>query len=349
MYSPGWWPTKGDPAKSEYTGAEACAICHGDISQLQNTTAMYHAGMRASESTILTQHAPLTFQEGSYSYLIEKTALGVTYSARNSIGSDSVPAVWAFGNGQTGQTYLLKMEDTYIESRLSYYTSLNALAITTGHSEAIRSNLKEALGHQLSPYTAQLCFSCHTTEAVMSGDFEPEQSIPGITCEACHGPGARHVAAMTTGDERQAAKFIINPASLSPIDSVDFCGACHRTWSDVALFMPANLGLIAVRFQPYRLEMSRCWGKSGDARIACISCHDPHKPLVRETKEYDVKCLACHRVMGRAYSGATALACRVSNSNCVSCHMPRYEVPQAHAVFTDHDIRIVRGTGLFIK
>jgi formate-dependent nitrite reductase cytochrome c552 subunit len=32
----------------------------------------------------------------------------------------------------------------------------------------------------------------------------------------------------------------------------------------------------------------------------------------------------------------------VSVGNCVSCHMPKYEVPQSHTIFTDHYIRVVR-------
>jgi hypothetical protein len=37
-----------------------------------------------------------------------------------------------------------------------------------------------------------------------------------------------------------------------------------------------------------------------------------------------------------------APACKVSISNCVSCHMPKYEIPQTHASFTDHYIRVVQ-------
>jgi hypothetical protein len=342
MYSQGWWPTKGDPPAKEYVGEVACAKCHGDISVLQSTTPMYHAGTQASRSAILTQHPAISFQEGSYTYSFQKIGANVTYTANDGVSSDSRPVAWAFGNGEIGQTYLLKKNDRYIESRLSYYTAPNALDITTGHSEKAPADLREALGHELSFDTAQRCFSCHTTASTTSGAFEPEKAVPGITCEACHGPGAKHVAAMNTGHERQAAATITNPGSLSPADSVDFCGACHRTSSDVTVFMPANPGVIAVRFQPYRLEKSRCWGKAADPRITCIACHDPHKPLVREMVAYDAKCLTCHRSIGQSASGATATACKVSTSNCVSCHMPKYEIPQTHASFTDHDIRIVR-------
>jgi len=54
---------------------------------------------------------------------------------------------------------------------------------------------------------------------------------------------------------------------------VDYCGSCHRTWWDVTL--DESPGLKSLRFQPYRLENSRCWGK-GDARLTCVACHDPH-------------------------------------------------------------------------
>jgi len=37
-----------------------------------------------------------------------------------------------------------------------------------------------------------------------------------------------------------------------------------------------------------------------------------------------------------------ARGCKVSTGNCVRCHMPKYTLPQMHAAFTDHDIRIVR-------
>jgi formate-dependent nitrite reductase cytochrome c552 subunit len=32
----------------------------------------------------------------------------------------------------------------------------------------------------------------------------------------------------------------------------------------------------------------------------------------------------------------------VAKANCVTCHMPKIELPGAHARFTDHQIRIAR-------
>ena len=49
------------------------------------------------------------------------------------------------------------------------------------------------------------------------------------------------------------------------------------------------------------------------------------------------KCQACH---GGGKAGAKA--CPVSKSKCVSCHMPKIELPGAHYKFSDHRIRIVK-------
>jgi hypothetical protein len=147
---------------------------------------------------------------------------------------------------------------------------------------------------------------------------------------------------MSMEPEAKGATEILDPARLDPVDSVDFCGACHHTWQDVVTNGFVNTGQFNVRLAPYRLENSRCWGK-GDARLTCIACHDPHKPLVRDAASYDISCLRCHVLRGeKRLAGRTGAACPVAVRDCVTCHMPRYEPLGLHYRFTDHWIRIVR-------
>lgn len=346
LEDPGWWPTKGDAARNQYVGSESCTPCHQAIAALQHATPMFHAAVPATQSAILISHPRIEFREGDFAYSLSRTPELVKYSASMAEDSRAANATWAMGAGEIGQTYILEKDGTYIEGRLTYYTALNALDITPGHSAQLPGGLEEALGHPLDGGTARHCFSCHTTGAVTSRVFDAAKATPGVTCEACHGPGARHVAAMKSLDYKNISATIVNPIHLAPSDSVDFCGACHRTWSDVAVEMPTYIGKMSLRFQPYRLEKSRCWKEGADARITCIGCHDPHQPLVRESTAYDAKCLACHAPKAKIPAGMPAgHVCKVASSNCVSCHMPKYEVPQAHAKFTDHDIRVVRTAG----
>jgi hypothetical protein len=339
----GWWPTKGDSPRSDYVGTAACKQCHGKIAASQETTPMYHAGVRAPDSQILKEHDRLEFQEAGYRYSLVPGASEVTYSVSDGAHSTIGAVDWAFGAGEIGQTYLLQKDGFYTEGRLSYYSNLGGLDVTIGQAADAPLELVKTFGRKMTHDAAQHCFGCHTTASVASGVFEPEKATPGLGCEACHGPGAAHVAAAKAQSFVKASASIVNPGHLSASDSVDFCGACHRTWADVATQMPTNGGALSVRFQPYRLQKSRCWENNGDAVITCIACHDPHQPLVRGALSYDAKCLACHFTRGRPLrQKATAPACKVSTSKCVSCHMPKYEVPQAHASFTDHYIRVVR-------
>lgn len=339
---PGWWPTKGDAPRTQYVGSETCKSCHGNIADLQQTTPMFHAGARATEAPILKGQPQLTFHELGFTYSLSRDTAGVTFSVSDGTQQSTAPVAWAFGAGEYGQTYILEKNGTYTESRLSYYTSLNALDITPGQSSTTPLKVEEALGKKLDAETAESCFRCHTSEAVTARTLDTTNAIPGVTCESCHGPGAQHVAAMRNQDYEDGPATITNPKYLSPSDSVDFCGACHRTWADVAMDMPSNMGAARVRFQPYRLEMSRCWGNGDDARITCIACHDPHQPLVHDLSAYDAKCLACHSANARSTTHSAAKTCKVGAIRCASCHMPKMEVPEAHATFTDHDIRIVR-------
>jgi predicted CXXCH cytochrome family protein len=133
-----------------------------------------------------------------------------------------------------------------------------------------------------------------------------------ITCERCHGADP-HSGALK---------------NLSAEATSDFCGQCHRTWAQIAANGPR--GIENIRFQPYRLANSKCYDTS-DRRIRCTACHDPHRAIETSTTAYDGKCAACHS------------SCRAGQSrDCVSCHMPRLELPAAHQKFTDHRIRVVK-------
>jgi hypothetical protein len=116
--------------------------------------------------------------------------------------------------------------------------------------------------------------------------------------------------------------------------AANFCGQCHRTWAEIA--MQPNPSIANIRFQPYRLTGSKCYDPD-DVRISCLACHDPHQEVSSQTAGYDSKCQACH---GGAKAGAKA--CRVAKKECVTCHMPKLELPGAHHKFSDHRIRVVK-------
>jgi hypothetical protein len=307
---------------------------------------MAHAASKASETEVLQSEPKLRFSTPPFQTVIASDRVSSIYTVSGSGESISGRLLWSMGAGVKGQTFILSYLGILFESQLSYFPSIGGLDITPEHPRGTPQYLESAFGAPQSDKAAQQCFACHTTASTVRRQFDPDRATPGVTCEACHGPGSRHAKAMQAKQFKTGMEAILDPGSFAPVELVDFCGACHRAPLDVTSakdFTPLN-----IRFQPYRLSKSRCWSRP-DPRITCVACHNPHEPLVRDSGFYDAKCLACHSAgaANAAIEGPHSphpgklSTCPVSTEGCVTCHMPKYPVPQFHGSFTDHDIRIV--------
>ncbi len=333
---------------AKYSGPEACVKCHQEESH-QHATAMGRALEPVATSEILRAHPRLTFRTGPYSYEVVRRGDQTFYTVTDGKDTISEPILYSFGQGKAGQTYIFRHNGTFYESHLSFYRDVGALDFTIGYPRDVPSSLDEAAGRAISMDEARHCFACHGTGAAYGNQLELDRLIPGVTCEACHGPGVDHIAAM------QAKKFqnerIFNPGGMGADElAQEFCGSCHRSAEQVSSNKLLR-GLISVRFQPYRIFTSRSHDPD-DKRMACTACHNPHENPVQDMAFYDAKCFACHRSSQSLKSAATAKAetkegrtskpCPVAQRLCVSCHMPKVEFPGSHFKFTDHRIRIAK-------
>ncbi|HYG81130.1 MAG TPA: cytochrome c3 family protein, partial [Pyrinomonadaceae bacterium] len=291
----------------------------------------------------------LTFRSGPYTYTIERRGDQSIYTVTDGKQTISAPILYAFGQGKAGQTYLFVRDGAFQESRVSFYKKIKGLDWTIGYEREPPPTLEEAVGRTVSTDEARNCFGCHTTAGVSGNQLQLEKMMPGVSCEACHGPGADHVAAMEAKDLKN--KRIFNPGTMSPDElSQEFCGSCHRSAEQVAANKTLR-GINSVRFQPYRMFTGRGHDPF-DQRLACTTCHNPHQNPKEEAAFYDEKCFACHRSGESLKSAQIARAeeaedrnakpCPVSQQACVSCHMPKVEIPGSHFQFTDHRIRIAR-------
>ena len=290
---------------------DVCAPCHRVQTQRFSSSGMTRALATAPV------RSNLSAKIGPYSYEIAANTLSV------SDGKDTlrVQLEWTFGQGSVGQTYLFQRAGQWYESRVSYYATLQALDLTIGAQNFTPHNLLEAAGRVVGAAEAGQCFGCHATNVVKS---DIATMIPGIQCERCHGASDSHLSKLTP--MRKLGRMTSEETS-------DFCGECHRTWAQIAASGPR--GIQNVRFQPYRLAISKCYD-AADRRIACTACHDPHRELEMSAAAYDSRCGACHSTAG------AKRVCKVASKDCITCHMPRLELPGTHRAFADHKIRIVR-------
>jgi hypothetical protein len=359
---PGFWPTQTKYSRDEYAGSQACSGCHLKITQAQQETSMAHTAMRAGDSAILRSNPQLSFAHSSYFYAIQTSAGQSVYAVTDGRHAQSAPLAWAFGTDRVAQSYLFKKKDgEFYEARITYFLSLSALDFTPGRALNAPEDVEDAMDRQVSRAEVYRCFACHTTASGIGSNFDESRLIPGVSCEACHGAGRAHVAEMEgVPVERSAAALheqdtpakIFNPKTLTPEESVDFCGSCHGSYWDVSLSGSSGIG--NARFQPYRLEQSKCWNKN-DGRLICTACHDPHQQVDTDASDYDHVCLSCHLIKGAKLKSTSTEtnpagpaethpgnACPVGKEKCTSCHMPQVYIPAMHRSFPDHRIRIAR-------
>ncbi len=146
------------------------------------------------------------------------------------------------------------------------------------------------------------CGRCHTTGYSPDGHQGDLPGIigtwafPGITCEACHGPGAAHAKAPSR-------------SNILTDRSPEACGQCHVRGD--ADSIPASGGFIRHHEQYNELLAGAHAGKVG-----CTTCHDPHK---RADLSIRTGCASCHGQQARDYEGSAKHAAGVT---CVDCHMP---------------------------
>jgi len=219
---------------------------------------------------------------------------------------------------------------------------------------------------QLSPATGYQanCAPCHTSQlhvskpgSSMGHDFEFREG--GINCEMCHGPGERHVRAMSsgTGGEMGDSTNVVDFSRINAATYVAICGQCH---AQSALRQPGPDGEVnyppegadfppTYLRRPYTDLSRRAFYRDGRFRettfiveafrrtacfrkgqAQCGHCHQPHASdassnptSLKFPNDPDRMCVQCHSkfaVNPRAHTHHTT-----SNeaSRCVSCHMPR--------------------------
>lgn len=342
----------------QFAGRAVCAGCHSEKTHSQAHTSMARALFPPLQSAILKSHPRMTYKSGIYSYEIVADGSQAIYRVTDGKETLSEPILYAFGNARIAQTYIFRHNGRLQEGRVSYYKAIDGLDWTIGDALNPPPSVQEAAGRDIDGAEARNCFSCHGTASTVDDQLQLDRMVPGVSCEACHGPAAAHVAAMNAGDT--ANPHIFNPMRLPPEKlSQEFCGACHRSADTVAM-MPDLGGIGNVRFQPYRLFNSR-GHDANNSHFACTACHDPHIELTSDASAYDANCTSCHasthsdtdpatpQKPTSAHAPSKPIAapsqgkpCPVAAERCVSCHMPKVDLPGAHYKFTDHRIRIVR-------
>jgi predicted CXXCH cytochrome family protein len=200
------------------------------------------------------------------------------------------------------------------------------------------------------------CASCHVTDLAKNYSREANRYDTGWTeigvgCEACHGPGSRHVAwargGAPGGDDglqRDLAR------AWSPVDGelrippqpaaglggqLDACFGCHARREELQPPDPAAGFLENYSLSPLFEGLYHADGQILDEvyeagsflqsrmhanQVSCTNCHDPHTDRVR--LDGNGLCTQCHAAATFDAREHFFHAPGSAGAQCVDCHMP---------------------------
>ena len=206
------------------------------------------------------------------------------------------------------------------------------------------------------------CAVCHTSQLrnTKGGGLEADHlefREPGIGCEMCHGPAARHIASITEGTTYDKGP-LDPPVDFKRISNqafVGICAQCHMqsamreslgelNYSRSGSFFRQNQSIPFGEFTRkgfYKdgrfgqstfiveaLERTQCFRKG---QVSCGSCHDPHshdfstnQTSLKFKDQPDQMCVGCHTQFADKSTAAahTHHGPTSEGSRCISCHMP---------------------------
>jgi hypothetical protein len=153
------------------------------------------------------------------------------------------------GGENTGYSYIFRVGAGLYQAPLSFYVNPGRWELSPGYS---------ADDPGFTRVLTTSCLVCHNGQPDPQPKLEGTYKDPpfrfnelGISCEACHGPGALHVKEMQAHPGRvlkanDVDTSIVNPAKLSPRLTDDICQNCHQAGDAVIL----NHGKAYVDYRP---------------------------------------------------------------------------------------------------
>ena len=187
------------------------------------------------------------------------------------------------------------------------------------------------------------CISCHSVNGLPGitpdGRWNTQVTELGISCEACHGPGAEHVAHHRNPLNRyqqrrqpEADPTIVNPSRVDSKVSAQICGQCHSTFH-----MSNENGVPDFSRYLMQGDTYRAGGDLANSRRILST----QKPGTHEdgghfrhlySNENDARNAfwgdGAPRVGGREYLGLLDSPCfRQGEMSCLSCHSMHHSDP----------------------
>jgi predicted CXXCH cytochrome family protein len=347
--------------RSRYAGAETCGRCHA--AELARWRGSDHdrAMEVATAEAVLGDFSGATLQDKSESWRFFRRDGRFWVEAQGPDGKrGEFEVVYTFGVRPL-QQYLVELPGGRLQALTAAWDSRPREA---GGQRWFTLSTEETKPGDPLHWTGdaftwnRMCADCHSTGlernfSVQADAYETRWVEIDVGCEACHGPGAAHVAWAEGRDAgakdrglavdlaEEPAVWVMNEKTgiaelRGPPDrrEVELCAPCHARRSPLAAADPGTPFLDAYRPSLLEEGLYHADGQMLDevyvygsflqsemyrAGVTCSDCHDPHG--LELLAKGNALCARCHLPARFEVPSHTHHPAGSKGSECVACHM----------------------------
>ena len=210
-----------------------------------------------------------------------------------------------------------------------------------------------------------MCADCHSTNLHKNFDdntgvYQTTFTHIDVSCEACHGPGQKHVDFIQSKQYREGQAYdgsahLYLTKNISSIEQVDQCARCHSRRAQITPFYN-HQGEYMDHYVPdvLRDEIYHADGQIKDEvyvygsfvqskmyhhQVRCTNCHNPHSLKLKAVGN-DL-CAQCHDKQKYDTQAHHFHPVAAESGQCVNCHMPG-QYYMVNDFRRDHSFRIPR-------
>jgi predicted CXXCH cytochrome family protein len=358
-------------AAAQYIGSDACASCHRPEADEWRTSQHRDAMADANDETVLGRFDGSTFSyAGTTSTFLKRDgAFYLRTDGRDGKLAD-FQVKYTFGLYPL-QQYLVEFQDGRLQVPSIAW---DARPRSEGGQRWFHLYPQERITHDDELHWTRpaqswnfMCADCHSTGVRKNYDraadrFETRSSEISVGCEACHGPGSRHVEwTGTLGSsqpasrdeakglnvqlhERRGSTWSINPANGNAFRSqpratereIEVCAQCHARRGQIAEgyeagkpfldhYRPALLSTPLYHADGQQRDEVYNWGSFLQSKMYAqgVTCSDCHNAHTGKVRASgNTLCAGCHLPTKYDTTSHHRHTPGGAGAACIGCHMP---------------------------
>lgn len=302
-----------------YVGSAACAACHADAAEAWRGSHHALAWTEATPENVLADFDGTTFSHDGMTARFRRDADGAyRVEVAEKDGATTDHRIHSVAGVSPLQQYLIETQP----GRLQSFDVVWDVEQGRWYHLYPDQDLPPSNGlHWTGPYKTwnARCAECHATGYLKAYDvrtrrYASSQVEIGVGCEACHGPGDRHVAWAEDAPESPPPKHGFDVDMSDRDEALNQCATCHSRreahldgnpppgtpFADaytLALLRPGLYHADGQILEEVYVYGSFLQSKMHAAGVGCGDCHDPHTG--ERLADGNAVCTQCHNPEGR--------------------------------------------------